>query len=392
MTSSQTFADNTLKTSARLWFVAAILGQLLFAFTTAAYYGLTAMRGDMQAWNRFMMRGYSAGQTASNVMVAMHLVSAVIIILAGALQFVPSIRQRFPAFHRWSGRLYVLTALTLTLGGLYLHWVRGSLGDLSMRIAATINAILIWICAVQAIRYAIARDFKTHRRWTLRLFLVVSAAWFFRAFFFLSLVIFKGPIGFDPSTLSGPFITFMAFAQFVVPLAVVELYFLAQARPGVIRRFSMAAALFVLTIGMSVGVFAVSASVWVPSIKAAFDSRKSLAYVLFTTTTSRGVEQAIAQYRQLKATAASTYNFDEVQLNLLGYQLLRANKHEAAIRIFLLNIEAYPRSSNAYDSLGEAYLGARNKALAVANYRKAVQLNPNNGNSIAMLRKLGVWK
>ena len=52
-----TFADNTLKASARFWFVAAILGQLLFAFTTAAYYGLTALRGDMQAWNRFMMRG-----------------------------------------------------------------------------------------------------------------------------------------------------------------------------------------------------------------------------------------------------------------------------------------------------------------------------------------------
>ena len=154
----------------------------------------------------------------------------------------------------------------------------------------------------------------------------------------------------------------------------------------------MAASLFVLTIGMTVGVFAVSASIWVPSIKSAFDSRKSLAYVLFSTTTSRGSTRRSRNTRQLKTTAANTYNFDEVQLNLLGYQLLRANKYEAAIRIFLLNIEAYPRSSNAYDSLGEAYLGTRNRALAIANYRKAVQLNPNNGNSIAMLRKLGVWK
>jgi hypothetical protein len=47
-------------------------------------------------------------------------------------------------------------------------------------------------------------------------------------------------------------------------------------------------------------------------------------------------------------------NFAERELNALGYQLLRGNQIDDAIRVFELNVEAYPRSSNSYDSLGEA--------------------------------------
>ena len=52
----------TLKAAARFWFVVAVLGQLLFAFTVASYYGLTAARGDLGAWNRHMTHGYAAGE------------------------------------------------------------------------------------------------------------------------------------------------------------------------------------------------------------------------------------------------------------------------------------------------------------------------------------------
>ena len=36
------------------------------------------------------------------------------------------IRSRWPAVHRWNGRLYLLSALGLALGGLWLTWVRGT--------------------------------------------------------------------------------------------------------------------------------------------------------------------------------------------------------------------------------------------------------------------------
>ena len=85
----------------------------------------------------------------------------------------------------------------------------------------------------------------------------------------------------------------------------------------------------------------------------------------------------------------AAWNFEESQLNTLGYQFLRAKKFKEAIRIFQLNVEAYPRSSNTWDSLGEAYLDDGNKPQSIAHYRKALQLNPRNGSAATALRKLG---
>ena len=109
-------ADTSLKAAARFWFVVTVFGQCAFAFSVASFYGLTALRGDWQAWNKFMTHGYLPGQTMGNFAVSMHVFSAAIIILAGALQLIPQIRNRFPVFHRWLGRIYVPVSYThLTL-------------------------------------------------------------------------------------------------------------------------------------------------------------------------------------------------------------------------------------------------------------------------------------
>jgi uncharacterized membrane protein len=379
-------AETALKAAARFWFVATVVGQLIFAFTIASFYALTALRGDYHKWN--FTNGYVPGFSMGNTAVVVHVASAVIVMLAGAVQLVPQVRNRFPVFHRWNGRAYMLTALTLSVAGLYMTWFRGSVGDLSIHLGSTVNAILIWLCGGMALRYAVARDFKTHRRWALRFFLVVSASWFFRIGFFLSFLIFKAPFGFDPVTFRGPFLTFMSFAQFLIPLAVLEIYLWAQARPGVMRRMATAGMLFVLTLTMSAGLFAVTMAIWVPQVKAAYDPRKSIAETLSATIASSGIDAAAKQYHELKAAAPATYNFDEDELNALGYQLIRTKKFEEAIRILQLNVEAYPKSSNVYDSLGEAYMDDGDKPQAIANYRKSLELNPKNSGAVLMLQKL----
>jgi tetratricopeptide (TPR) repeat protein len=202
------------------------------------------------------------------------------------------------------------------------------------------------------------------------------------------LLLNRGPFFFDGDTFTGPFLTFISFAQYFAPLVVLELYLRTQDHPGAGRRIAMAAGLFVLAIALAGGIFAVTVAVWVPNVKAALDSRKSIAETLSATIVSSGVDQAVAQYHQLRASAPATYNFDENQLNTLGYQLLRTNKFKDAIRIFQLNVEAYPQSSNPYDSLGEAYMGDGDKSQAIANYQKSLQLNPKNANGIRMLQKL----
>jgi hypothetical protein len=384
-------ADTALRVAARSWFAVTVLGQVIFAFAVGSFYSLTALRGNYLRWSKFITHGHVPGDTVGNLAIALHVASAVIVLLSGALQIVPSVRGRFPVFHRWNGRFYLLGAVTLGAAGLYMQWVRGSIGDVSQSLGSTLNAVVIWLCAGMALRTALARDFRTHRRWALRLFLVASGAYFFRLGVFLSLMIFRGPVGFDPTTFRGPFLTFMAYAQFLLPLAVLELYLLAKERAGDLRRMATATLLFVLTLGTGIGLFGVSMVVWVPDVQAAFDSRPSIAETLAVTLSSRGVEPALLQYRRLKTERPERYNFDESELNLLGHQLLDRKQVREAIRIFQLNLEAFPKSSRANASLAEAYRDDANWGQAVAHYRKAVELNPKNLVAAISLRKLNTF-
>ncbi len=71
-----------------------------------------------------------------------------------------------------------------------------------------------------------------------------------------------------------------------------------------------------------------------------------------------------------------------------GTNLLNEEKHIDAIEIFKLNAEAYPKSSNVYDSLGEAYTKSGERELAIENYQKSLDLNPENENAKKMLEEL----
>ena len=381
-------AGKSLAAATRFWFVVTLIGQFAFAFSVAAFYGLTALRGNFQAWNRVLAHGYETGATMGNAALAGHILFATVINIAGALQLIPGARNRFPAFHRWNGRVFVLGAFTQAITGLYLTLSgRRIVGDATQHTISVLGALLIMFCVGMALRFAMVRDFTTHRRWALRLFLVASASWFFRLGFFLTLVVF-GPIGFDPTTFSGPLLTFWSLAQYLLPLGVLELYLGAQSHPGAMRRMATAGVLFVLTLVMGAGIAAVGMGSWLPNVKAALDSRKSIAQTLSATIASSGIDAAEKQYRDLKAAAPTTYNFDENELNSLGYQLIRTNKFKDAIRIFQLNVEAFPKSANTYDSLAEGYMDDGELALAIANYQKSLELNPKNRNAVLMLQKL----
>jgi Tetratricopeptide repeat len=82
------------------------------------------------------------------------------------------------------------------------------------------------------------------------------------------------------------------------------------------------------------------------------------------------------------------YTNIENDLNRLGYELIRQQDLEAAIKIFRLNVESYPQSANAYDSLGEAYMNLGDTSLAIENYKKSLELNPNNTGATEAIRKL----
>jgi pimeloyl-ACP methyl ester carboxylesterase len=108
---------------------------------------------------------------------------------------------------------------------------------------------------------------------------------------------------------------------------------------------------------------------------------------LARTIKQKGAGAAIALYRRLKETYPGDF-FRESTLNALGYQELRAQHVPEAITLFRLNVEMYPKGFNTYDSLAEAYMVHGDRELAIANYRKSLELNPENTNAVAMLKKL----
>ncbi|MBO0931326.1 serine hydrolase [Fibrella aquatilis] len=96
------------------------------------------------------------------------------------------------------------------------------------------------------------------------------------------------------------------------------------------------------------------------------------------------VRQKFAGWRANKA-----YDVSEEAINSLGYELLGSKKLTEAITVFDLNAEAFPTSFNVYDSRGEAYLAAGDKAQAIRDYKKSVELNPKNTGGLAKLAELG---
>ena len=116
--------------------------------------------------------------------------------------------------------------------------------------------------------------------------------------------------------------------------------------------------------------------------------KMSIATALEKTIRDKGIDAGIAEYRDLKAKQAATYDFREPELNTLGYRLMGTGKLKEAIEIFKLNVEAYPSGFNTYDSLAEAYMNNKERELAIQNYKKSLELNPNNTSAADTLKRL----
>jgi len=117
-------------------------------------------------------------------------------------------------------------------------------------------------------------------------------------------------------------------------------------------------------------------------------AKPSINEALFKTAKNESIEKVIQQYRDLKAGKSTNYDFSEPKLNLLGYYLINNSRIKDAIVIFKLNVEAFPDAWNVYDSLGEAYALNGETELAIQNYRKSLEINPQNTNAVQALQNL----
>jgi glyoxylase-like metal-dependent hydrolase (beta-lactamase superfamily II) len=102
---------------------------------------------------------------------------------------------------------------------------------------------------------------------------------------------------------------------------------------------------------------------------------------------SGGVKAGEKSFAELQA-ERSRYFFNERQFNSAGYNLLNEGRVEEALAILKMNVELFPGSWNVYDSLAEAYAVKGERELAIRNYERSLELNPNNQNAKDQLKNL----
>jgi len=101
-----------------------------------------------------------------------------------------------------------------------------------------------------------------------------------------------------------------------------------------------------------------------------------------------GLRAGLKTYRALRSGPQAGIYFEEGEFNALGYRLMGAGKMREAIEIFKLNVELYPGSANAHDSLAEAYMNSGDAGKAIKHYRRSLELEPGNANAKRMLKEL----
>jgi len=263
---SQT-GKNILNLSATTWFLVAVFGQWFFAYYIMSYYGGNALQGNWAAWSKRMIHGIIEGDLIGNIAVIIHISLAFVILVCGPLQLMPPIRNSFPAFHRINGRVYIATALLISVAAIYSIWSREAvISGLVGQIGTSLDGLLIILCAIKAVQYAMARKISIHRQWALRLFIVVSGVWFFRIIRGFWVFINDGTSPGTNANLTGPFDLVLNFAGYLVPLLILEVYFRVKKNGSEREQFYMAGSLFGLSLATAIGIYQAALMFWIPNL------------------------------------------------------------------------------------------------------------------------------
>ena len=101
---------------------------------------------------------------------------------------------------------------------------------------------------------------ERHRRWAVRLFLVVNGVWFERIGYAAWMILARGPVGIGKH-MDGPFDILWGFGAFLLPLLCFELYEQVTRHSGLMAKSAMAAALLAASVVTAVG--SVGAYLWI---------------------------------------------------------------------------------------------------------------------------------
>lgn len=259
-------APNLFRWAAQCWFAVFFLGQWIFAVYIGLRYWRGAFLGQFERWNKVAPDLYIKGAPLRSAIFGLHVAIAAVVSLLGPLQVIPALRRYAPRFHRISGRLYIYFAFAIGLDGIALVWRPRAIGGKLDHLIVSVNALIIILCALGAIRTAKRRDIPAHNRWAIHLLLAMSGVWFFRVFLMLWLTIWARPVGFDPDSFTGPFLSLLGLLVYIFPQALAWAYFKSRDTPSPAAKLPFALLLLLLTAAMSIGIVAATMGMWLPKI------------------------------------------------------------------------------------------------------------------------------
>jgi uncharacterized membrane protein len=134
---------------ATTWASAAIFGAYILAF-----YGGAAPRGTLGDWNRTLPRLYEAATPAATAAMAAHFLTGAILLVLGPVQLLGAVRRRYPALHRWLGRVYVGAAALAGLAGLTFIALKGTVGGPVMSAGFGLYGALMTLAAARTYAHA----------------------------------------------------------------------------------------------------------------------------------------------------------------------------------------------------------------------------------------------
>ena len=249
-----------LKKTVSIWFITALLGQWVFIIYLLFYYIFPAIQKGLVAWSgNQLVTGYVAEDPVGNFAVATHIFISILILGLGPLQLIPRIRNRFPRFHRWAGRIYLSAVVITSFAGLYMIWVRGNpQAGLIEHIGTTLGGVLIIISSILTYYYARSKKFSLHSRWALRVFIIASGVWVIRLgygwFFFLDF----------PDSSVKAFSIFISYANYLIPLMLLEFYFYVVDNKKKELYKPIALLIFLVTLFTGLGTWFAVKYVWLP--------------------------------------------------------------------------------------------------------------------------------
>lgn len=109
---------------------------------------------------------------ANPLPIALHIVAGSLFNLLGVFQFVPAIRRNWPAWHRWSGRTFIVAGLATAASAIWMNQYFPAFGGWLKYSSNLFFGVALAVALTIAYRAIRRRDIATHRAWMMRAYAI----------------------------------------------------------------------------------------------------------------------------------------------------------------------------------------------------------------------------